>query len=218
MALICQKRKSSQPVAPSIEDAAGCKLAPIKNDERPMKRQPKKPLPKVTPIKPPLNGKATLAAATANAAAAAAQVAKLAAMKPPMLELQIPKALPAPVKPPTVEHAKDIEWVTIRQDVLQACLLVSPKKDSRAALGGVYLHANGDGSLRAVATNGHTLLLHSQHTKDLHLPTWLDCGLILPRDGLAMALGCLAKLEGGKDATTCQIGRASCRERVLRLV
>jgi len=143
----------------------------------------------------------------ASAAAAAAQVARFEATKPPMLELAIPKSLPAPVKQASVENAKDIEWVSVRLDVLQACLMVAPKKDSRAALGGVYLHANGD-ALRAVATNGHTLLLHSSQTKDLHLPTWLDCGLILPREGLAMALGCLAKLEGGKDATTCQIGWA----------
>lgn len=162
---------------------------------------------KSQPTKVPHGSKAMQAAKAANAAAAAAQVARFEASKPPMLELAIPKSLPAPVKPPAVEHAKDIEWVSVRLDVLQACLLVAPKKDSRAALGGVYLHANGD-QLRAVATNGHTLLLHSSQTKDLHLPTWLDCGLILPREGLGMALGVLAKLEGGKDATTCQIGWA----------
>lgn len=173
------------------------------------KIDPSKPTTRLNgkPMQPPLNGKAMLAADAANHAAAQAQVAKLAAMKPPMLELSIPKQLPAPVKPSTVvEQAKDIAWCSVRLDVLQACLMVSPKKDSRAALGGVYLHANGDGSLRAVATNGHTLLLHSTPTKDL--PAWLDCGLILPREGLAVALGCLAKLEGGKDATTCQIGWA----------
>jgi len=162
---------------------------------------------KVTPIKPPLNGKAMQAASAANAAAAAAQVARFNATKPPMLELAIPKALPAPVKPPSVESPKDITWLTVRLDVLQACLLVTPKKDSRAGLLGVYLHSIGDGSLRSVATNGHTLLLHSWPTKE-QLPTWLDCGLILPRDGLAMALGVFSKLEGSKDSTTCQVGWA----------
>lgn len=162
---------------------------------------------KSQPTKVPHGSKAMEAAKAANAAAAAAQVARFEASKPAMLELAIPKSLPAPVKQASVENAKDIEWVSVRLDVLQACLLVAPKKDSRAALGGVYLHASGD-QLRAVATNGHTLLLHSSQTKDLHLPTWLDCGLILPREGLAIALGVLAKLEGGKDATTCQIGWA----------
>jgi hypothetical protein len=170
-----------------------------------MKRS-KKPVAKVTPIKPPLNGKAMQKADAANHAAAVAQVARFNATKPPMLELPTPKALPAPVKAPSVESPKDITWLTVRVDVLQACLLVAPKKDSRAALGGVYLHVGNTGELRAVATNGHTLLLHSTPTKDL--PAWLDVGLILPREGLAMALGCLAKLEGGKDATTCQIGWA----------
>lgn len=173
-------------------------------------------LPKVSKLAPPgINGRVAaaltkLAKKTAATKSADARAAAIANAPPaPKLELPPIKALPAPVKPPTVEHPKDVTYVSVRRDVLKACLLATAKKDSRAALEGVYVHLGVDGSLRCVATNGQTLLLHSTPPAiDGVAPVaWLSAGVILPREGLQLAVSAIDKLDGG-DAATVQIGYA----------
>lgn len=169
-------------------------------------------LAKVAKLKPPgINGRVVanlekLAKETAaTKAREAAFAASRAALAPPKLELTVPKALPAPVKPPSVESPKDLTWIAVRRDVLKACLLVTAKKDGRAALEGVYIHLAADGNLRATATNGHTLLLHSSPIDAP--PAWLSAGVILPREGLQLAVSAIEKLDGG-DMATVQLGFA----------
>lgn len=128
---------------------------------------------------------------------------EIASIKVRLIELQgglvaPAKALPGPAvisaKPPVVENPKDVTWVKLRRSVLEACLMVAAKEDVRFYLEGVYLHADKR-ELRAVATNGHTLLLHSTHSPE-DLPPWLaGVGIILPRDLLAVALSTIAKIE-----------------------
>jgi hypothetical protein len=114
------------------------------------------------------------------------------------------KALPAPptvIAKPTVENAKDIQWLPMARDVLEACVLVAPKDDARQNLNGVFIQAEKQ-AIRAVATNGHCLLLHSTPMGvDDKLPGWLEAGVILPREGLALALATVAKLKDEADET-----------------
>lgn len=169
-------------------------------------------LPKVAKLKPPgINGRVTAAMAkfATDVAASSAAMGKYvppAPPAPPKLDLHIPKALPAPVKPPGVESPKDLTWISVRRDALKACLLVTPKKDiGRAAIEGVYVHLARDGNLRATATNGHTLFLHSSPIETP--PAWLSAGVILPREGLQLAINAIEKLDGG-DMATVELGYA----------
>jgi hypothetical protein len=147
---------------------------------------------------------------------------EVASLRARLLEIQgglLPptmKALPAPASSvvegkKVVESPKDISWLTFRRSVLEACLMVAPKKELRANLVGVYLSSHQK-EIRAVATNGHTLLLHSTPAeKDQVLNNWLTAGVILPRDELALALGVLSKTKSGPDdevSDLVQIGYA----------
>jgi hypothetical protein len=139
---------------------------------------------------------------------------EIGSIKARLVELQgslvePPKALPAPPTVIKAENPKDVVWITLRLAVLEACLSVAAKKDERHYLEGVHLQAVKR-ELRVAATNGHTLLLHS--TPDLpDLPDWLNAGVILPRDELALALGCIAKTKNGEDEpqTAVQLGYAA---------
>jgi hypothetical protein len=116
------------------------------------------------------------------------------------------KALPAPpkvIEKPTVENAKDVTWLPVFRDVLEAAVMVAPKEEKRAYLMGVFLQADKQ-SVRAVASNGHCLFLHSTPTgaeEKQKLPAWLEAGVTLPRDGLALALSTIGKLKDQLDET-----------------
>jgi hypothetical protein len=112
------------------------------------------------------------------------------------------KALAAPpkvIEKPVVENPKDITWLPMPIDVLEACVMVAPDKDVRFYLNGVFIQSEKQ-SVRAVATNGHSLLLHSTPVaKDEKLPAWMEAGVILPREGLALALATIGKLKDPRD-------------------
>src|ERR1035437_3970964 len=94
--------------------------------------KPKKSIPRTAAKAVPINGKAT-AYAKAQADTAPA-TPRIQATLPPRLELPPIKSLPAPVKPPSVESPKDLTWLTVPINVLDACLLIAAKKDARAGL------------------------------------------------------------------------------------
>jgi DNA polymerase-3 subunit beta len=129
---------------------------------------------------------------------------EVASKKARLTELQggliaiTPKALAAPPKviaKPTVENQKDITWLPMPRDVLEACVLVAPKDDVRYYLNGVFLQSEKH-AVRTVATNGHSLLLHSTTAEAKEkLPAWLEAGVILPREGLSLALTTIGKLH-----------------------
>jgi hypothetical protein len=108
-----------------------------------------------------------------------------------------------------VESPKDVTWLHVRRDVLEACASVAAKSDVRHYLEGVFLQSDKR-ELRVVSTNGHTLLLHSTQA-DKDLPEWLERGVILPRDMLLVALGCFGEIQEEEDdaASSCAVGFAT---------
>lgn len=171
--------------------------------------------------KPSSANKVPPAAAKKSPAAMAEGAAKSIASKTAAKECQPPKvphverptgiALPAPAvesaKRKIVESPKDVTWIHVPIKVLEACLLCAAKKDVRHYLEGVHIH--GDKSeLRVVATNGHALMLHSSPIEKPKDHDWLEGGIILPREELAIALGVFAKLKNFDDEpiTTLQLG------------
>lgn len=141
-------------------------------------------------------------------------VEKVAPVTPPKEQPAImgAPALPAPAvevaKKKTVESPKDVTWIHVPIKVLAACLSCASKKDVRHYLEGVYLHCNKS-ELRVVATNGHALMLHSSVMENAG-PDWLEHGVILPREELAIALGVFGKVKNFDDEpiTTLQLGFA----------
>jgi DNA polymerase III beta subunit, central domain len=124
------------------------------------------------------------------------------------------KALPGPAviqaKAPIIENPKDVTYLNVRRSVLEALVMVAAKDDVRHYLEGVHLHADKR-EVRAVATNGHTLLLHSTQSAE-DVPPWLQGdGLIIPREGLALALATFAKIKDdeGEVHPLLQVGYAS---------
>jgi hypothetical protein len=170
-----------------------------------MKSKPKKPAKAVKPNG--ANGHAIPTRASLRADAIIPHVKPPTPQGPSGLALPAVKALPAPARNPNLESPKDLTYLTMRLDVLEACLMVASKKDVRHYLEGVFLHAD-KGELRAVGTNGSTLLLHSsQHVPSAGCatpPDWLSAGVILPRETLALALSAISKNNGQSDAV--QIG------------
>lgn len=158
--------------------------------------------------------KGKLALGRGHVASLKARLAELQGALVPVALKETPTEKPDDKKRKT-ESLRDLEWLSVRRRVLEACLSCAAKADTRYYLNGVFLHSL-KGELRVAATNGHTLLAHTTAMKSAELPDWLTAGLILPRDELAIALAALAKVTVGEDAIeSVQIGFGANHQHVI---
>lgn len=100
--------------------------------------------------------------------------------------------------PVAAESVLKLEPIDLPVDKLRAALICAGKDESRYYLNGVYVHRTDEGFVRAVATDGHRLMVTNLYREyaDQPGPAWLDKGVIIPADGLAARLALIAKSHG----------------------
>lgn len=101
----------------------------------------------------------------------------------------------------TPETVVPLEPILVPLDKLRAVLLCAAKEETRYYLNGVFVHRTETGHVRAVATDGHRLMVANLYREfaDQPGPAWLDAGVIIPADGLAARLALIAKTHGKLD-------------------
>jgi hypothetical protein len=83
-----------------------------------------------------------------------------------------------------IQHeVQPLTGVKLPSSALEAAILVAPKDDTRTYLNGVFLHRVG-ADVRVVTTNGSAMLVQSFPATEAELQqcTWLDKGIIIPRE------------------------------------
>ncbi|QIG79971.1 DNA polymerase III subunit beta [Stakelama tenebrarum] len=98
-----------------------------------------------------------------------------------------------PVTPPISNVAFSATLAPAHIDALRRVSRAMSKEETRYYLNGVFLHRINEWTVRAVATDGHRLIVAALSLIDCDMP--LD-GVIIPRDAIKLITGPLSKGDG----------------------